>query len=681
MGIDRIRTDAGLPNPTWDEIVESVELLAEKAKSGMPSGEFHAIVIEKVLAATGCECGKIWTKQNDESPHSVHPPTSRNHGNWSVSASVCRAGVAEVDTADDAFPDEVCDSNQTQRLSQSGRNFWRTPVRVDGDPVAVIQLVGATDSTADQRHGTEQLLSVVGDLIAEHARAEQFRLLKARERYRGELDRFVLKVHESLDADQIAYLVVNLGRTLINADRLTLLLADKKRMRVSAVSGVDTVDHRSQSIMEIERQATDARGASQNVWTDKNHLLIGESAQILSVADGNQSLVAPVPAHVLHSPLKLSGSGESSVRHTIGMLRIEWFEPLDKTQKSISEARVQWISQHVSQAIANSITTRRRWIFGTSKSATLAPVRRKGISLAVLLLLAIVISTAFFILEAELKIEARGFLQPVTREIIFAPRAATVLDFPIIQNAVDRLDIVQVRPGDVIVQLESAELQYELTTLMGEQATIAQQLDTISITLSQLGQLRMGTAGNRERFDELTAQSLELRIRNESLTQRIMLLQNEQQKLNLTSPIAGRIVTWDFTRKLRGRPVSQGDRLLEIVDTDGPWQLELHVPDHHFGYVSEAAKTQSSPLKISFIERSNPTVQHSGEVVSIGRSTEVFSQYGASVRLIGTVEKDRLSDSVRPGTTVIAEIDCGRRSLGFVWLHDLWEAIRMNILF
>ena len=35
----------------------------------------------------------------------------------------------------------------------------------------------------------------------------------------------------------------------------------------------------------------------------------------------------------------------------------------------------------------------------------------------------------------------------------------------------------------------------------------------------------------------------------------------------------------------------------------------------------------------------------------------------------------------RPGATVIARIHCGRRSLGYVWLHEVWEFIQTRILF
>ena len=31
-------------------------------------------------------------------------------------------------------------------------------------------------------------------------------------------------------------------------------------------------------------------------------------------------------------------------------------------------------------------------------------------------------------------------------------------------------------------------------------------------------------------------------------------------------------------------------------------------------------------------------------------------------------------DALRPGVSARAQIDCGRRSLGYVWLHDIWDA-------
>ena len=32
------------------------------------------------------------------------------------------------------------------------------------------------------------------------------------------------------------------------------------------------------------------------------------------------------------------------------------------------------------------------------------------------------------------------------------------------------------------------------------------------------------------------------------------------------------------------------------------------------------------------------------------------------------------ASELRPGLSARAQIDCGRRSLGYVWFHDIWNA-------
>ncbi len=36
---------------------------------------------------------------------------------------------------------------------------------------------------------------------------------------------------------------------------------------------------------------------------------------------------------------------------------------------------------------------------------------------------------------------------------------------------------------------------------------------------------------------------------------------------------------------------------------------------------------------------------------------------------------------LRPGATVTAKVYCGRRSLGYVWFHDLLAFVQSRILF
>ena len=63
------------------------------------------------------------------------------------------------------------------------------------------------------------------------------------------------------------------------------------------------------------------------------------------------------------------------------------------------------------------------------------------------------------------------------------------------------------------------------------------------------------------------------------------LLQHERDQLIVTSPIAGRVLTWDVGHQLLARPVERGEALVTVADLSADWQLELDVPDDRIGYV------------------------------------------------------------------------------------------------
>ena len=52
----------------------------------------------------------------------------------------------------------------------------------------------------------------------------------------------------------------------------------------------------------------------------------------------------------------------------------------------------------------------------------------------------------------------------------------------------------------------------------------------------------------------------------------------------------------------------------------------------------------------------------------------------ASVLVTVGVDRNQIQ-GLRPGATVVAHIDCGRRSLGFVWFHGIWETLEKKVLF
>ena len=65
-------------------------------------------------------------------------------------------------------------------------------------------------------------------------------------------------------------------------------------------------------------------------------------------------------------------------------------------------------------------------------------------------------------------------------------------------------------------------------------------------------------------------------------------------------------------------------------------------------------------------------------IVKVAPATELSDELTPSVEVVAALPpSEKLT--LRPGATAVARVHCGRRSLGYVWLHELWEAIRLRL--
>ena len=119
---------------------------------------------------------------------------------------------------------------------------------------------------------------------------------------------------------------------------------------------------------------------------------------------------------------------------------------------------------------------------------------------------------------------------------------------------------------------------------------------------------------------------------------------------------------------------------MTVADLSGPWEVKLRLPDHQIGHVLQAQKEFDDHLKVSFMLATDPGVIYQGCIEKVSMATEVDESEGSIVWLTVHVDGEVIGQP-RPGATVISRIHCGRRSLGFVWLHDLLEFVQTQVLF
>src|SRR6185503_17880370 len=114
-----------------------------------------------------------------------------------------------------------------------------------------------------------------------------------------------------------------------------------------------------------------------------------------------------------------------------------------------------------------------------------------------------------------------------------------------------------------------------------------------------------------------------------------------------------------------------------------PWQLELAVPDDEMGYVLAAQKKLHPDLSVLFRLGSEEQATHTGKITEVCQTADLPHEKDttrptptilAKVALDSQEFVSAAGSEVRPGVSARAQIDCGEKPLGYVWLHDIWDA-------
>jgi hypothetical protein len=218
-------------------------------------------------------------------------------------------------------------------------------------------------------------------------------------------------------------------------------------------------------------------------------------------------------------------------------------------------------------------------------------------------------------------------------------------------------------------------LELEIQQVEGQLETARQELAMLDTV--KLQHAAVNSSADVEASDLMSKQlAVEERIRN--LQSQLRILQAKKASLIVASPIAGTVLNWQPAHYLRARPVERGAALLEIGDLSGEWILELDVTDRSAGHVLKSFESPTddaaAAVPVSFVVETNPADSFQGTIIRAARTTHLAENGESAVRLEAAIDETQVPDR-RHGAAIIAKIDCGRRSLGFVWFHELLEEL------
>ncbi len=427
------------------------------------------------------------------------------------------------------------------------------------------------------------------------------------------------------EADQS---LVDGARCLIDADRVSLLHQDKKARNggVLAISGNPSFDARSDIVIALNQLTLSCDLGS----------VSKEQLARLASQTGSTIAVAVAIAKTAESNHYLVLEWADTERHIATSERMRWILPwlIDAWQLSSPPVGKQlWRSRVLRWAIAS------------------------------LCLIGLVV---YFAIPTELTILSQGTLQPSEQRFVFSPAEGFV-------DKIHVSDGQRVQAGEVVAILSSPSLQMQFTQVASEIELVEQKRDGLNITLNQLkpAEDQGNLLGSR-----LAGEVQELEAKRANLIEQKALLEREQERLQLRSPIQGTVIAWEVEKYLENRPVRRGDTLLRIAALENQWQLESTVVDWESGYVMGAYQTRiakKKPLNVEFVVASSPQERRTGRIVNIGNS---MLDVDGSQQMEMTIVPDSSISSPRLGTSVTVSIPCGQFPRWFVWTRGILDAVR-----
>jgi len=465
------------------------------------------------------------------------------------------------------------------------------------------------------------------------------------------LDAFLEEALAARGSQELARALANTGAHLLQCDRVTVVDVGSPGARVLATTGVAHVNVASEVVRRAGNLAACVARYGEPLEPGSSEL----APDLEMALDDYVDLVAQ--KQVVAIPLtedREDGSGHCCW--------VVIFEPHPESRWKSRTSELNQFLRYARQAVATT-----RYYEGLPLFALSRRLDRVGGLVrsprAVRNLVGTVVVVAVVALVAcipvPLAIQARGTIQPVKRQHLFAPADGVITS-------------VAVREGDgvsaeeVVLTMRRHEVQQRVGGLAGQLETLETQLKS-----EQSLQLYRGRGDEDQKAREASLRIRQLETSIASIQSQLKMARDEADTLAVRAPFAGTVLSRAPTAQLLGRPVFQGQLLLSLAALESSWELELEVGEHEIRHVVSAQ--QERPVLAEFLCAADLEQRYPATLRVLEKSAVVEEGQEAQVRAV--LDVTRKPGKVPPGTQVIAHLQCGKRALGFVVFRRLLDAV------
>lgn len=550
------------------------------------------------------------------------------------------------------------------------------PVLSDSHPPLVVELL-ALDALDDVRLSQlREHLETAAAYLARHLNDDKPQIDEATaETFWKRYSAFLLQLQRTTSLQETLLIAVNDGRILIGADRVSIALQYGTQTRLAAISGQPRVQQRANLVQALTNVTTEAMRWNQPLTYQGTMDGLPDSLQAPLAEYLAESRTRMVMFRPLSVPAALNerNRDDASTSHMpthsskrLGCLIVEQMTAAQPDRRMVQ--RTELLEQHLEAAIhrcqeydsifllpfRKSLGQGMRWFRG----------RRGWLALACLLV-GVSLALTLGLVQWEYRVEGSGSAFPVIQHDVFAPWDGEVVEVFVEGGQ-------RVVAGQQLLRIESDDLDADR---IATQSEVLEKEKLVSAL--KLQRAAAERTDNADEFIRVSAELAKASVEQQGALARLQKIERRIEKLTVTAPDDGVIATFQVDQLLRNRPVSRGELLVEVMEPDGPWRLELDVPEHRMGHLLRAlSSSEDDSLMVRYVPATAVETSLKGTLRRSGIATraDVSASVGNRVEVHVDINRDDLPQQ-NIGAEVTAKIHCGQKSLFFVLFGDVIEFV------
>lgn len=657
-----------------NRLVQEIEQFSE---SPIGITEYFSEYLQRVLTAIAAPAGVVWLRTPQGHLQLQHQINFAEIGLDRIENGQASHGELLRQTVQQARPRLIPPrSGPGGDGNAAGANLSSycvliAPIVIDKQVAGLLEVWQEPDRPPEAMRGFLRFLSDMTDYASRYLRNTQLRQMYGQQQVWTQLEAYSRQIHGSLNPREVCYHVANEGRRLVQCDRVSVAIRQGSSTRVEAISGADVIEKRS-ALVQHMRDLFD----QVIVWGERL-VYSGKKDESLPpkvLAALDKYLEESASKLLIIAPMKDDREAEKK-RPARSAMMVESFEP-NVTPEQMS-ARMDIILKHAGSAVYNAVEMRRlpfRWFL--QPLANLKDyLRGNRLAIAGAILGGVfLLSLAMAVIPWPLRMEAKGNLLPKKRENVYCRFEGQVVDVPVVNGQ-------RVSKDEVLLKIKNLELVKLIEEQMAERHN--------ALTQMKLFQEELTKTNDQTRQTEYRMQLSTWQQKLDTAEARLKVLREESPNPRASpvrSPMNGVVATFDAKERLSHRLVKPDIPLMQVVDRDGEWELELRIPEGRIGHIRKAlAESPDGRLAVDILISSFPDAKSFRGWLTADGLGGMVEMHENEPMLLARVQLDDITremlDRMPVGADVTAKVRCGNRAIGYVWFHELWEFFYEKVLF